>query len=512
MKTIYKIKLSVATLMVALGLSACTDWLTIDPVNGVIAEEYWQSEADLKSGVMGIYASMLGNNASGSNSVAELLFYWGEVRADMVANGNLILNDFNLIYNGDLNSNNGLVKWNSIYRTINYCNIILEKAPEVKRVDAALTDARMNEYRAEALTIRAMMYLLLNKVYREVPLITEATTADNQTLQRAKVLEQSELWNQIEADLLEAQKYAVESYGTTSAEDKGRVTKYTIASLMADFYLWRSEPGDAAKAQAACDIVIKSGRFNLVKGDENWLNTLYYNGNSLEGVFELQFSADILNPYFNLFATNNYLRANVDVVESFFPDDPMVDADSADVRADRGSYRSALNYALWKYIGVNRYASKTATTAYSNFIVYRYADILLMKAEALALQVEDQPELAAESLALIHKIRNRARASVLTSEGAPDTKEGLINYVLNERAREFAFEGKRWFDLLRIAKRDGYKKKNILVDMLTLSAPATRLLSIQAKMQDPNYHYMPIPQSDIDAGYPYLIQNPFYQK
>ncbi|MBN2744134.1 MAG: RagB/SusD family nutrient uptake outer membrane protein [Marinilabiliaceae bacterium] len=512
MKTIHKIKISLLVLLMAVGLSACTDWLTIEPVDGVITEEYWQSEADLKSGVMGIYASMLGNNVSGSYSIPELLFYWGEIRADMVTLGNTILGDYLLVYTGDLNPNNGFAKWNAIYRTINYCNIVLEKAPEVMAVDASLTRERMNEYRAEALAIRAMMYLLLNKVYREVPLVIEATTADNQTIQKAKVLDQSELWNQIEADLKEAEKFAVDTYGTNAAEDKGRITKNTIWSLMADFYLWRSAEGDALAAETACNNIINTGKYALVKGDDNWFYDLYYKGNSLEGIFELQFSEEKLNPYFNMFSINQFLRANSDVMETFFPDDPLIDADSADVRADRGSYRSALNYALWKYIGVNRVSSKTASTAYSNFIVYRYADILLMKAEALALQLDTKPEGGAEALALIQRVRNRARASQLNSEGNPDTKDGLIGYILNERAREFAFEGKRWFDLLRVAKRDNYRKKSILIDMLTLSAPATRLLSIQAKMQDPNYHYMPIPQADMDAGFPYLLQNPFYEE
>ncbi|MFT3737826.1 MAG: RagB/SusD family nutrient uptake outer membrane protein [Breznakibacter sp.] len=513
---IYKLKLALVSLVAGLAIWSCSDWLYLEPESGIISDEYWKSEQDLKAGTMGIYASMLGNNVSGSYSVPELLLLWGEVRADMLTYFRTQVSDYMLIYNGDLKPTNGFAKWNSVYRTINYCNNILEKAPEILETDASMTKQKMNQYRAEALTIRAMMYLLLNKVYREAPLLLTATTSDNQTIRVAKVENQSELWDQIEADLLEAEGYAAESYGSTLAEDKGRVTKYTVWSIMADFYLWRSLDGDADKAVQACDKIISSGKFSLVRGDDNWLYNLYYVGNSIEGIFELQFAEDILNPYYNLFMTTGSYHANPDVVESFFPVDELADPDSADVRGDRGSYRSSLNYALWKYIGINRIASKSASESYSNFIVYRYADVLLMKAEALSLLVTDDSEAsiqkASSSLALIQQVRTRARASKLTDRGTPTTKEGLIDYILEERAREFAFEGKRWFDLLRIAKRDNYALKNYLIDMLQMSAPATRLVSIQAKMQNPDYHYMPIPQSDIDAGYPLLKQNPFYEE
>jgi starch-binding outer membrane protein, SusD/RagB family len=228
----------------------------------------------------------------------------------------------------------------------------------------------------------------------------------------------------------------------------------------------------------------------------------------------LQYDVDISNPLYNLLMTTATYRANPDVIETYFPINELVDPDSADVRGDRGSYRSAMNYAIWKHIGVNRTSVKVPSQATSNFIVYRYADILLMKAEALALQVVDGDEASAlkaqQSLDLIKQIRTRARANKAT-EDFPSSRESLLDYILMERTREFAFEGKRWFDLLRFAKRDNYAKKIYLNNMVLASAPATRMLAILAKMQNPDYHYMPIPQSDIDAGYPYLEQNPFYK-
>lgn len=516
-KAMNQIRVLSIVLMIIFTLSSCKDWLYLEPEEGIITEEFWKSEADLKSALMGCYASMLGNNGSGGPSVPELLFLWGEVRADMLTSYRIPVGDYNLIVNGDLKSTNSFCKWNSIYRTINYCNAVIKYAPAVMEEDASLTEESMNQYRAEALAIRALMYLYLNKVYREVPLVLDPTSSDDQKLVTPKVKNQSELWDQIHDDLQEALKYAVTSFNTgRAADDKGRITKYTIYSILADFYLWRSNEGDAQLAEMACDKVINSGRFSLIQANDYWLTTLYHIGNSPEGIFELQFDSDILNPYYAMFFTNGQYRANVEVVETFFPADELIDADSADVRSDRGSYRSALNYTLWKYIGYDRTSLKSPDMATSNFIIYRYADILLMKAEALALQVVDgdpaSDAKSAEAVALIQRIRSRARANSATDMGEPDTKDALLYYIMDERAREFAFEGKRWFDLLRFAKRDNYAKKSILINMLQMSAPANRLLSIQAKMQDPNYHFMPIPQADIDAGYPVLEQNPFYKE
>jgi starch-binding outer membrane protein, SusD/RagB family len=189
-----------------------------------------------------------------------------------------------LIYQGDLRPTNYFAKWNSVYRTINFCNNILEKAPQILEIDASMSTESMNQYRAEALTVRAMMYLLLNKVYREVPLVLDAVTADNQTIRVPKVTNQSQLWDQIEADLIEAEKYAPLTYGNSIVEDKGRITKYTVWSVMADLFLWRDGAGDAARAEAACNKIINSGRFSLVRGDDNWLYYLYHSGNSIEGI------------------------------------------------------------------------------------------------------------------------------------------------------------------------------------------------------------------------------------
>ncbi|MEP7092429.1 MAG: RagB/SusD family nutrient uptake outer membrane protein, partial [Flavobacterium sp.] len=92
----------------------------------------------------------------------------------------------------------------------------------------------------------------------------------------------------------------------------------------------------------------------------------------------------------------------------------------------------------------------------------------------------------------------------------PDSKSEVTDYLLAERAREFAFEGKRWFDVLRNARRKDYDRLDLLKNMALISAPPNQLQSILAKLEDPNSHYLPINEYELYTNKA-LIQNPFYK-
>ena len=129
-----------------------------------------------------------------------------------------------------------------------------------------------------------------------------------------------------------------------------------------------------------------------------------------------------------------------------------------------------------------------------------------MKAEAL-----NQKERGEEALALIAEVRERAAALEQTEKSVlASDKEGITDYILEERAREFAFEGKRWFDVLRNARRDNYARLDILLTMAAFSAPSDRQQSILAKLKDKNSHYLPVYFYELQTNKA-LVQNPFYK-
>ncbi len=497
MKTINKI---ILLLLIPLLASSCKDWLYLQPENGIIVEDYWKSKADVHASTMACYVSLLSSSGSGY-SVPQCMFYWGELRAEMVSEYRTSFSDFTYIRNGDILPTSKMVNWDSFYGVINNCNILLEKAPQVLDLDESFSMEDLQQYSGEVLALRALMYFYLTRAFDEVPLVLEATTSDDKSFKKAKST-RDEIYAQIVADLTQAEGWVTDNYGINS-HNKGRITKYTVNAILADVYLWMDE---YEKSVEACDKIINSGEYGLVPGDQFWFETLFVNGNSSESIFELQYDRERLNPFFDLFETQGQLRANNDMMESIFPIDIYAHPDSADIRSDGAAYKSSRNYSLWKYIGISKFEANTAELATNNFIVYRYADVLLMKAEGLAM-MGGRGE---EALALIDQIRNRANATKESAEGRPTDTDGLINYIMSERNREFAFEGKRWWDILRNAKRENYARAYLIRNMVTNSAPANRLINVLTKYEDPLSHYFPIAQKEIDAAFPLLEQNPFY--
>jgi hypothetical protein len=129
-----------------------------------------------------------------------------------------------------------------------------------------------------------------------------------------------------------------------------------------------------------------------------------------------------------------------------------------------------------------------------------------MKAEALAMTNKGE-----DALNIIERIRERAHALPQTANVvSPTDTQAVLDYILEERAREFAFEGKRWYDILRHAKREKYKRIDLLLEMVSRTVPADRQQSAIAKFKDPNSHYFPIFQYELQTDKA-LVQNPFYK-
>jgi hypothetical protein len=479
------------------GMS-CDEWLYLQPENGIIRQEYWKSKEDVHAAVMGAYASLLGNSQGSGYSVPELLFLWGEIRGDMISLSRL-RSDFLYVINGDILPDNGICRWNAFYRTINYCNTVLEFAPDVLAIDPSFTEKELKSYEAEVKTIRALMYFYLARTFGEVPIKLTASKSDNEQFAVPKSSQQ-EVLAQIKKDLASAEHDAPFSYGDL-ASTKGRITRYTVNAIQADVYLW-DEQYDSCIFE--CNKIINSGFFGLVDNDEFWFSNLYVDGNSVESIFELQFSQEILNPYYSMLKRNKYLKASAVAIEEFFPPDPNQIPDSADIRADGASYKLSDNYTIWKYIGRNRDEARAETEAYGHWIVYRYPEILLFKAEAL-----NQMGQGEEALQLVKTIRKRARASKTSSPGEATDERSLTEFILDERCREFAYEGKRWFDVLRVAKRNDYQRLDLLLAMVVRSAPSDKQVTILNKYRDTRSHYLPIFYTELEAN-PALVQNPFY--
>jgi len=507
---------SVLILTLALSCS-CNKYLTLYPQNGTIRQQFWQNKEQLQSAVIGIYSSLIQGAPSTTNSnanrqLAETMFKWGELRADNVTTpiAGSFVDDVNLM-NANILSTNTEVQWYAFYRTINLCNTVLKYGPDVISIDQTLTQAQLNSYMAEALTIRSMMYFYLVKTFGDVPLKLAPTSTDNDLVLLAKT-PQADVIKQILADLTTASQSAVYNYDVNGVKNipfnKGRVTQYTIAALQADIYLWTYDYNDCI---TACDKIINSGQFGLVAGDSNFFNTVYSNGNSTESIFELQYdgSTTQVNPFYQMFNTSlgGALAAQVNVRGTLFPVDVFNDH-NVDIRAAIAA--NGGTGAIAKWIGTpNTTTILTAATSFRHWIIYRYAEILLFKAEAEAYVGK-----GADALQLVQKIQTRANAILdpTLSLPLPDVNDAdaVSFYVLDERDREFIYEGKRWYDLVRYAKRNFPTTLHILTDAIAVNASPSLQQLLISKFRDPNSLYLPIYYNEITLD-PNLVQNPYYK-
>ncbi|MEI6949733.1 RagB/SusD family nutrient uptake outer membrane protein [Paraflavisolibacter sp. H34] len=496
-----------AASVLALSATSCQKWLDLKPQDGIVKDEYWQTKEQVQSAVMGCYATLLGDPGGKDKPLSEYLFLWGELRADMLFPGLKISIDEQDIMNVNTLPSNNIIKWSSVYRTINYCNTVIDFAHEVLKTDNTFTQAKLNSYLAEAKALRALMYFYLVRSFRDVPLKLKATVGDKDVEQLPKSPADVVL-KQIEADLAFAENNAAYAYGSLP-QDKGRITRYAVKAIQADVYLWQEKYQECLDA---CNFIIDSRKFGLVAGNSGWFNNLYYNGNSNEAIFSFQYDIQKTNSFHPMMlGSSQRLQASPAVMEEIFTQD-LEDDTKRDIRGDGASVNSGSN-AIWKYVGANYTDARTADVSYAHWPVYRYAQTLLDKAEAL-----NQLNRSEEAYELVTTIRNRARALDASFSGSIDTtnkagaefKKGMTDFILEERAREFAFEGKRWYDILRNAKRNNYERKDLLQKMVIRAVPAIRQESAMQKYNDPDSYYFPIPLNEIETA-PYLVQNPFYK-
>jgi hypothetical protein len=469
---------------------SCNDWLELQPPGGLIREEFWKTKEDVEAALMGAYDAMA--------RLDGLFFLFGEIRADMVKGDVNQSEEQRRIAQNNIYPENGMANWNRFYQVINYCNEVIKNAPLVQQIDNTFTDYQLKGLMAEAYFLRSLTYFYLVRLYKDVPLVLEPSESDDTDFYIPKS-DESVVLAQITKDLEDNRNFAIADGYATLAEIKGRASKAAFDALLADIALWNFEYDKVLQHIAR----IEANREILLMPGGKWFE-MFYPGNSLESIFEFQYDQS-KNQNNSLYDLTQRLSYNYDPSEralEMFARRFAVEL----VRGEDASIKrySDDDYIIWKYVGSapdgNTFRTGTHVRS-ANWIVYRLADVMLMKAEALS-----QSGRFNEALQIINLIRDRANVGPLL---LPNSAAAFEDAILEERALELAFEGKRWFDLLRMGRRNNFARKEKLIEIIIRNVPSTQKRILAVKLTNPLGWYMPIFDGELERN-SNLVQNPYY--
>jgi starch-binding outer membrane protein, SusD/RagB family len=492
---------SIVKIFIALFLftSCSKDFLDKSPIIGVTDENFYRTEADAVAAVNAAYASLQFQ----IGIAGHFRWFWGDIMSDdseKGGSGDNDVNDLLQLENFRGNSNIDLLEaeWGADFEGIYRANVVLEKVPPIE-MDAKLK-ARIL---AEAKFIRAWNFYNLVTMFGDVPLVDHVLAPSEYNLPRSP---KDKIWDMIEKDLSEASK-DLPLRSEYELTDLGRITKGTAQALLAKAYLWRKK---YAEAKNVTSLIIGSNQYQLVS-DYKDIFTLDGENNS-ESVFEIQYMnasggnwgknnanegsfTNVFTRARGQFAGFGFNIPTKDFVDEFMKEgyeDPRLKSTVfrvGDDMGDRGKFTiDATGGFENKYYSKKYFNNKSEDAPFgdpnpnggSNDRVIRYADVLLMHAEAAYFTGDE-----AGAKTSLNTVRNRVKIPVINASGST-----LIDAIFRERRLELGLEAHRFFDLVRTGR----------------AADVLGKLGFKVGIHE----LFPIPQSQILATKGALNQNPGY--
>lgn len=604
--------------MVAMTCS-CDDFLTISPTDKIILEDFWKTKGDVNSVVAESYRLM------STSDFLNRLIVWGELRSDNIVEGNYNGNNtIKYIMEANLRPDNAYASWDIFYKIINNCNIVLKYAPGVLDEDPDFAQGDLEVVEGEMRAIRALCHFYLVRTFRWVPLMLDPVVDNSQNLKQGQS-DPLVVLDACLADLDFAQDNVLTSGNYSSnAENKGRITKDAVRTMMADVLLWKAAfleyEGKKAEAKECydecvvyCDSVLNTrmryineyqeehpnyieetlrltlhedypllypnnakGGYELPSGTNVGKNRtvapiydhIFFDGESLcESIFEIPHSsnsqaANYEVPTFygyyddskfvtsllsaprymaelgitgdvtgSLYGRTDFRRINY--IFSQAESGKQLDKysiikysysawseDRSKIEGDEASYN--FGKITYSYIPTSTSNNSRYLDLSVNWILYRITDVMLMKAEALALRNEGND--LDNAFNLVQAVYDRSQTGIVKDGSGVvgnikdadllkrvdyGNAKDMLDLVLRERQRELAFEGKRWHDLVRKALRDG--KTDEVLDVLIPRKYESNGDAYRAKLTDINSFFFPVAEREININ-DLLKQNPVYEE
>jgi starch-binding outer membrane protein, SusD/RagB family len=393
-------------------LTGC-DVLNVEPEDSIAASEAFKNKAGIEKGILGSYSSLQSLSYYGRSY---LIF--SDLAADNLSHPtDATSSDYAEVDNNAMLPENSALSglWSGVYDGINVANNIIAKVPGIDD----MTETEKEKALGELYFLRGLNHFNLLNYFGPIPIKTEPTVGvGNLDAGRDPV---DEVYSQIITDLTLAAKYL-----NASSATKIRATKYAAIALLARVYLYS---GDYDKAREKADSVIKYGGYTM---PDNYSDVFASDG-SAETIFEVDFNDQDRNRI----AEQNFPKT-LNGRREVQPDASLISA--YEVNDERKDFSIA-------YDGINAYANKynDLSTGADNVIILRLAEMYLIRAEAEAGRTGGTISAVKADLDVI---RNRANLTGTTA----NTMADLLLAIEQERRVEFAFEGHRWFDLVRTGR------------------------------------------------------------
>ena len=482
-----------------LFVSCQKDFLEKKPIVGLTEENFYRSEADAIAAVNAAYATLQFQ----MSPAGHFRWFWGDIMSDDAIKGGSGDNDANALlqletFRGPTNTDLLESEWGADYEGIYRANVVLEKVPGI-----AMDEKLKARILGEAKFIRAWNFYTLVTMFGGVPLADHVLEPSEYNIPRASA---EVIWDLVERDLVEASASLWKRSEYPEA-DLGRITKGTAQALLVKTYLWRKK---WAEAKATAAEIIASNEYSLTL---DYADIFTLDGeNNAESVFEIQYMnasggnwgknnanegsfTNVFQRARGQFAGYGFNIPTQDFVNEFFKEgfeDPRLKSTVfrvGEAMGDRGVFTlAATGDYPYLYYPKKYFNNKSEDAPFgdpnpnggSNDRVIRFADVLLMHAEAAAQTGDD-----AAAQASLNLVRARAGVPNITETGP-----ALLTAIYRERRLELGLEAHRFFDLVRTGR-------------------AAQVLGSQG-FKTGTHEVFPIPQSQILATGGALVQNPGY--
>ncbi len=481
--------------LTALSFAGCDDFIAPNPTDVLAPENFYASRADAISAVNSVY----------SQTQWVYFYYWYQsdvASDDILASANFGPDGHQLAsytFDPTLWSINEV--WLNGYVTINRANIVLDRVPPI-----VMDTTARNRVLGEAHYLRALMYWELVRMFGDVPLLEhEAKSVADARIPRAPA---AQIYSLIVSDLQTAIKDLPASY---SGPDLGRATSGAATALLAKVYLNQKDYTNAAKYAGQ---VMSSGQYAL---NANWLDNFRIASEftSPESIFEINYgapeqTAGVVGSVQTLFSLPSgfpggdaygLMQVSPELIALYAANDQRgngatyMSSPYTDALGRTATWGVPNGAAFHKWLDETDSKDMSARSWQqmpNNWIIQRYADVLLIYAEAV-----NAGGTATNGSAEAALNQVRSRAGIPTVSGL--SSAALTDSVRVERRREFAFEGQRWFDLSRWDILDEVVRAKTTM-MQTLQPGETQIHGVPSNL-------FPIPDGQINNN-ALLTQNP----